>query len=341
MLSGRKNTGKVMRKFCFLAGMLITANMALSGQDPQFTQFYAAPVYLSPSFAGSAGVTRVILNFRDQWPKLPGDYVTYALSVDGFIEKYSSGVGLLLFRDQAAGSLINSTNVGLNYNYNFSVSRKWKLSPGIQVYYYWKNIDYANLVFSDQISRDYTNPVSIELEQLMTTEPIHHLDVTTSLLAYSKNTWGGITIDHMLSLNKSLKSEDGYLPLRVSMYGGTKYFLSGRTRQKGEKSVTAAFNLMLQDKYKYLDLGLYYTRLPLLFGVWYRGMPVFPDCPNVGALTVQFGYSNKNISIGYSYDYTVSTLITKTGGAHEISLAVKLQAAEKKRKMRMIPCPTL
>lgn len=338
----RKNkNGKLMRKIYFLASLFVAVSMAVAGQDPQFTQFYAAPVYLSPSFAGSSGVPRVILNFRDQWPKLPGDYITYSLSVDGFLEKYSSGVGLLLFRDQAGGGLVNTTNVGLNYNYNFKISRKWKLSPGIQVYYYWKKIDYNSLIFSDQISRDYTSPVSIELEQLMTTEPIHHLDITTSMLAYSENTWGGVTIDHMLSLNQSLKAEGGYLPLRVSLYGGSKYFLSGRMRQKGEKSVTGAFNLMFQDKYKYLDLGLYYTRLPLLFGLWYRGMPIFADSPNVGAVTLQFGYRNNNITIGYSYDYTVSTLITKTGGAHEVSLSVRLQAAEKKRKMRMIPCPTL
>ena len=337
----RNNIRHMGKRLYFIIILLVSWSGAIYAQDPQYTQFYAAPLYLSPSFAGSGGATRVILNFRDQWPKLPGDFVTYSLSVDHYFEKYRSGVGLLLFRDQAGGALVNTTNIGLNYSYNFDVSRKWKLNPGIQVYYYFKRIDYARLVFSDQISRDFTTPTSIELERLMNIPPVQHLDITTSLLAYSDNLWAGFTFDHMLTLNKSLREEGGYVPVRLSIYGGGKHFISGRMREKSEKSVTGAFNLMFQDKYKYLDIGAYYTRTPLQFGLWYRGMPIFPDCPNVGAVTLQFGYKANNFVIGYSYDYTVSSLMTKTGGAHEVSLAYKLQGKEKKRRMRMVPCPTL
>ena len=163
-------------------------------------------MYLSPSLAGASGGTRIILNFRDQWPKLPGDYVTYSLSADHYLEKYRSGIGFLMLRDQAAGGLINTTEIGINYNYNFDISRKWKLTPGIQVYYYAKNVNYNRLVFSDQISRDYTTPVSIELERLLLVKQIRHLDVTSSLLAYSDKLWAGFTFDHMLSLNNSLKA---------------------------------------------------------------------------------------------------------------------------------------
>jgi len=330
-----------MRKYVFVLGFLLaTTTKYVSGQDPQFTQFYAAPLYLSPSFAGSSGLTRLIMNFRDQWPKLPGDYVTFSLSLDHYLEKYNSGIGLLILRDQTAGGIFNTSNIGLNYNYNFNITRNWKLSPGIQVYYYLKNIDYNKLIFSDQISRDLISPTSIELERLLTIKPVRHLDVTTSLLAYSDNMWAGFTLDHMLSMNRSLKEEGVYLPLRLSVFGGAKYFISGRRRDRNEKSVSGAFNLMLQDKYKYLDLGTYYTLSSMQFGLWYRGIPVFASNPNAGALTFQFGYKTDRFAIGYSYDYTVSTLMTKTGGAHEVSVAFKLQVAERKRKMRMVPCPT-
>jgi type IX secretion system PorP/SprF family membrane protein len=204
-----------------------------------------------------------------------------------------------------------------------------------------KKIDYARLLFSDQISRDYTAPTSIELERLLSIPPVQHLDITSSLLAYSDNMWAGFTFDHMLTLNKSLREEGGYLPPRISIYGGAKHFISGRMREKSEKSVTGAFNLMFQDKYQYLDIGAYYTMTPLQFGIWYRGLPIFPDCPNVGAVTVQLGYKANNFVVGYSYDYTVSSLMTKTGGAHEVSLAYKIQGKERKRKMRMVPCPTM
>lgn len=335
-------TGIQMRKFIYIITILIVSGSTVSnGQDPMFTQFYAAPVYLSPSLAGADGGTRVILNFRDQWPKLPGDYITYALSADHYLEKFRSGIGLLLLRDQAAGGLINTTNIGINYNYNFNISKKWKLIPGIQVYYYTKSINYNRLVFSDQISRDYTTPVSIEMERLTTLKPIRHLDITSSLLAYSDRFWAGFTLDHMLSINSTLKAEGGYIPIRLSFYGGGKYFISGRMRSQKEESITGAFNFMYQSQYKYLDLGAFYTRSPLQFGLWYRGIPIFVENPNIGALTLQFGYKINNITIGYSYDYTLSRLMTKTGGAHEVSFAVDLKADTRKRKMRMIPCPSI
>jgi type IX secretion system PorP/SprF family membrane protein len=331
---------KMRNLFLILTIFIISGNAASYGQDPQFTQFYAAPLYMGPSFAGGNGETRVILNFRDQWPKLNGDYITYAISADHYLEKYRSGIGILLFRDQAGGGLVNTSNFGFNYNYNFNISRKWKLCPGLQVYYYTRSINYNKLIFNDQISQDYTSPVSIEMERLMTIEPIRHIDITSSLLAYSDLFWAGFTLDHLLVLNSFLNAEGGYLPLRLSLYGGGKYFISGRTRSQSEESITGAFNFMNQGRYKYLDLGAFYTRSPIQFGLWYRGIPIFADNHNIGAITLQFGYKMKYFTIGYSYDYTVSRLMTKTGGAHEVSLAFEIQSLTRKKKTRMVPCPS-
>lgn len=331
-----------MRRLAIILILALAAvRLPLSAQDPMFTQFYAAPLYLAPSFAGGNGETRAILNVRDQWPKLPGDYMTYAFSLDHFMGKFNSGIGLLVSRDEAAGGLINTTNVGVNYNYNFDISRKWKLSPGIQVYYYTKRVDYNKLIFSDQISRDYTTPVSIEMEHLSTLPSIGHLDVSTSLLAFSELYWAGFTVDHMLSLNSSLKSEGGYLPIRISVYGGGKYIISQMKRSQIQESFSGAFHFMMQDKYKYLDLGVYYTKPPMQFGLWYRGIPVFMDNPNNGAVALLFGYNIKSVTVAYSYDYTVSRLMTKTGGAHEISLAFDIKTKARTKKHRMIPCPVL
>ena len=78
-------------KYILLVTFLVCTDLSLMAQDPQFSQFYSSPLYLGPSFAGTAGGGRIIANYRDQWPKLRSTYISYALSADYYIEKYRSG----------------------------------------------------------------------------------------------------------------------------------------------------------------------------------------------------------------------------------------------------------
>ena len=48
----------------------------VKGQDPQFSQFYAAQLYLNPAFTGSTQISRAGINYRNQWPAIDASYVT-------------------------------------------------------------------------------------------------------------------------------------------------------------------------------------------------------------------------------------------------------------------------
>src|SRR5215510_8547591 len=85
------------------------------GQDPEFTQFYANPLYLNPAFAGSQKCPRVSLNYRNQWPALSGNFVTYSASYDQFYDPIAGGVGILILNDQAGEGTLTTTNASLMY----------------------------------------------------------------------------------------------------------------------------------------------------------------------------------------------------------------------------------
>ena len=51
-------------------------------QDPHFSQYYAAPTYLNPAFAGTGADHRFIANYRNQWPDISNGFITYAFSYD-------------------------------------------------------------------------------------------------------------------------------------------------------------------------------------------------------------------------------------------------------------------
>ena len=129
-----------MRRLVLIAFVLLINGVAF-GQDPQFSQFYASPLYMGPSFAGAAGKTRLSLNYRDQWPKLPGVFVTYSFAADHYARELNSGFGLFFMNDQAGDGKINTTNVAGNYSYKIQLSDRWYFQPGIKFFYHQYQID--------------------------------------------------------------------------------------------------------------------------------------------------------------------------------------------------------
>jgi type IX secretion system PorP/SprF family membrane protein len=339
-----ETANKYILRYFILTIINISILFSVNAQDPQFSQFYSSPLYLAPSFAGTSGGGRLIINYRDQWPRLTSTFITAAFSADYYLEKYRSGVGLLLLRDDAGNGLMNLTRLGLNYSFNFNITQKWKFRPGLQAYYYWESIDYSFLTFGDQILRSgnggSTPGSSIEMDKLLSTEPVSHIDFTTSLLAYSDLYWFGFTMDHLMFFSNTLASGGDYIPFRYAAFGGGKYHIKSKTIRRKEESVTVAFNFFTQKNISYLDLGTYYTHEPLNFGIWYRGLPVFPGNPNLGAITLLLGYKFAAFRLGYSYDFTISKLITQTGGAHEVSVIYSfVDKKRKKVKHKALPCP--
>ena len=92
----------------FVVSMLNTAR----SQDPTFTQFYSNPVYLNPALAGASGCPRIALNYRNEWPQLTGNYVTYSAAYDTYAKNVSGGIGLIAMHDQQGQGTIQTTMIG-------------------------------------------------------------------------------------------------------------------------------------------------------------------------------------------------------------------------------------
>ena len=94
-------------------------------QDPTFTQFYANPVYLNPALAGSYGCPRFAMNYRNEWPQLTGNYVTYSAAYyDTYAKNLSGGIGILAMHDQQGQGTIQTSMLGLIYSYHVKNHKK-------------------------------------------------------------------------------------------------------------------------------------------------------------------------------------------------------------------------
>lgn len=306
----------------------------------QFTQFYATPTYLNPAFTGANACSRLSTNYRDQWPSIPGKFVSYVLSYDHYVPSLNSGIGILLTNDKAGSGELRTTSYNLLYAYQLQFNRRWAARIGFQGTYAVRGINFFNLVFGDQIARGGTS-TSVQPPPI---GKVSYLDLSSGLLVHSAKHWFGFSAHHLNEPNQSLLGQESTLPLKYSFHAGTNLKVGSITKEQ-EQSISPAVNYKAQGKFDQVDIGLYFNKMPMVFGIWYRGIPLFkaytPGYANNDAVALLVGLSHDRLRLGYSYDITISRLISDTGGAHEVSLSYQFcnPKNKKRRKRIVVNCP--
>jgi type IX secretion system PorP/SprF family membrane protein len=326
----------LIKKVKYILALSITLVTDTFGQDPTFSQFYANALYLAPSFAGATSDYRLALNYRNQWPAVPGVFHTYSISFDKALVNFNSGIGVIATYDVAGSGELSTTNIGLVYSYDFNITQDWHIRPGVNFKFYYLGLDIYKLVFSSQMTGSGTGP-SVYPPPF---ENVADIDFATSALVYNDRIWAGFTLDHLLRPKQSFYGDDANLPVKINVFGGLQVLRKTRLKQTLQEVLSVAMNFQKQADFYQSDIGLYYYRSPLIFGLWYRGIP-FATSQAGDAIIGLIGIKTNQLHIGYSYDFTISNLISSTAGSHEVSLIYEFNSSSlgQKRKIRAIPCP--
>ncbi len=310
--------------------LLIMTLICLKGwsQDPQFSQFYANPLYLNPALAGGALAPRLTANYRNQWPALSANFVTASFGADVFLPNYNSGIGVQVTTDSQGLGNLKATDIALQYAYQINLNDVTSLRLGIQGGFASRSLDYYGLTFGDQFTNGgFTgNPSTDPFAQ--GGPNVSYADFSTGMMVYSDWYWLGLAAHHINRPNQAFSGTEARLPVKASLQAGLRIPFAGYTflgnEIDKEKSISPAILYKKQGKYDQLDMGLYVTIEPLVLGMWYRGIPFKkyePSINNHESLVFLAGFRQDKFSIGYSYDLTISTLGAGSGGAHEISLS--------------------
>jgi type IX secretion system PorP/SprF family membrane protein len=333
------------RKLLYLFGLFWCAE--IGAQDFQLSQFYAAQMLINPAFTANTVQDKFSLNYRNQWPAVPNanPFVTYAFGYEHNFEAINSGVGLQVFNDKAGIAALRTTGVYGSYAYRFRITRKFSIKPGLQMGYVNRFLNFQDLIFNDQLQSGASTTSST---QDFDANALRYLDINTGGVAFTDAYWVGIALHHLNRPNLSLFNKDMLLPIKFSLHAGYNIPLKKNTKKQIISEFTAAFNFKRQTPRDQLDIGGYFKYKPMMFGLWYRGIPLKNlDAKNINheSMIVLIGYYNNGFRMGYSFDLTLSRLTAATsGGAHEISASYEYANRRNlnKRRLRsrmMIPCP--
>ncbi|MEY5000706.1 MAG: hypothetical protein RLZZ211_742 [Bacteroidota bacterium] len=314
-----------------LTFLFILAAGQLLAQDPTFTQFYSNPVYLNPALAGSSGCPRVALNYRNEWPQLTGNYVTYAASYDSYFKNISGGVGLVALHDQQGQGTIQTSMIGASYSNYLKVNRKFRLMFGAQAAYYQKYLDWSQLTFGDMI--DPRRGFIYQTGDVPRGDGHRgFFDVSAGIVGFSKNFYFGAAFHHLNRPDESMILGQSRLPVKITGHLGANIKLGQRGRYSSSTFLSPNIIYQYQNGFQQLNVGAYLKYESFTIGAWYR---------NKDAFILTLGINTDKYRIGYSYDLTVSPLGNGiSGGSHEVSLGINLKCKKPARDFRRISCPS-
>jgi type IX secretion system PorP/SprF family membrane protein len=318
-----------------LVGFLFSVS-SVSGQDVAFSQFYANPVYLNPALAGNVICPRVALNYRNQYPALGGNYVTYNAAADMYVSALAGGIAVLATSDMTGPLASFSANA--IYSYHLKITEKLRMNAALEAGYYQYRLNWEKLVFEDMIVPG-TGEIVSGFEAQPDRLTVGDVDFSTGMvLGYDERFYLGFAAHHIT--NPDLAFYDGSisrLATRFTIHAGTifnlRQELAGRENDKLSLSPNIVY--MQQGKFHQLNGGMYLNFYPFVTGLWLRHNFENPD-----AVIALIGFQQPEFKVGYSFDFTVSKMGLPAGGAHEISFVWYLPCPKKEFKYKAINCPS-
>ncbi len=319
----------MIKRTLIIAIFFLVGVNKLFAQDPEFTQFYANPLYLNPAFAGSVRCPRLVMNYRHEWPGIAGTYVTTSASYDQYVNALHGGLGALVMNDRAGDGTLTTTNLSLIYAYHLAITRKFSIIAGFQGTYAQKRVDWSKLNFGDMIDPKY-GFIYTTKEQLPANPSPSYTDFSAGILAFSNKFYGGFVVNHITEPDESFLNGVSPLPRKITGHLGMSIPLNSR-----ESSISPNILYQQQQDFRQLNLGLYINKGPLVGGFWMR-----TSNRNADSFILLVGIQQGHFRFGYSYDVTIYKLALVSGGSHEISLALQFPCHPKKKKFRTISCPS-
>ncbi|MBN2776984.1 MAG: type IX secretion system membrane protein PorP/SprF [Bacteroidales bacterium] len=294
---------KIIITIVILSGLLFT-NSLYSQQDPMFSQYMFNTLSVNPAYAGSAGCITTSLISRHQWLGLDGAPQTQTFVVHAPMKK-QIGVGASIIRDQV-GPVRNFSFQG-NASYHLQIDDNNLLYFGLMA-----GINSANFNFTS-VEGVNTDDVSFQ-QNFKAVKPIFGF----GLYYRHPKAYAGFSIPNLVETN--------YLGENAEWEHKRHFF------------AIAGYVMDINDDFKLRPTAtLRYTKnSPLSAEV--TGTVILKDLLWVGLL-YRVGDAagallclqvNRQVRVGYSYDYSLNVLRGHQSGSHEIMLSYDFNNFPKK-----------
>jgi len=328
-------------RLIWLISLSVVFCTIVRAQDPIFSQFYAAPFQINPAFVGNTYAPKISINYRDQWPGFNRAYQTASITVEQYVPAARRGFALNITSDAAGDGIFKTNSLSGFYSYRLKVGDKFFFKWGMEASIVQAKLDWDKLVFTDQIdaffgSTDNLGNPNMSFETVPENLQNTYFDVSTGLIAYTQRWYAGFSLKHITTPdNRYITSEsslvDG-LPVRTTFNVGSQFDLSFGNKKIKKAFISPNVIYTKQGEFSQLNVGAFAKVGRIFAGAWFRHSNTNSDAP-IFLVGVEEGI----LKVGYSYDYTISSLANETGGSHEFSVVFNFDNSASNRKRRNRP----
>jgi type IX secretion system PorP/SprF family membrane protein len=293
------------KKIIILVNLLFAINLCvLAQQDPLLTHFSFNKMALNPGSTGLDDGFCATTIYRNQWDKVSGAPNSAVLNLEGNMNRFfPGGVGVNFYHDAIGFGRQN--NLMLNYSYPLKIGEdKLGIGLGLGILNFGLK---PTWITPDNNNFDKSIPETFSATGL---------DINFGLYYQSsKRFYIGISGTHLNSSNLKQSVTQGNSTYdQIYKVARHLYVMAGyKTNPIGPGNID--FQTMLRsDLNKYsLDLNAKYT----LSKIGYAGMTYRTS----DAIAIMLGFIPMiNMTVGYSYDLTLSKLSSVSRGSHEVLL---------------------
>jgi type IX secretion system PorP/SprF family membrane protein len=308
-------------------------NQKLHAQQlPQYSQYMMNKFLINPAVAGSEGYTAFNITAREQWIGLEHSPRTYAFSgqtrilKNSFIARGASirkkraaasrsgkvGLGGYIFTDRSG--LVNRTGLKLTYSYHISFQRG-QLSFGLTGSFYQFKVNKEEMHLyhpDDDLFNNYNNRMFIP-------------DADIGVYYSDPKLFAGFSASQLFSaaLKFGQSSYDNFRLLRHY------YLIGGANFDINDYLIIEPSVLLKTSEMWKLQLDL--TGKLYIYENYWAGLS-YRTGAEAGAIIITAGLKVDKFYFGYSFDYTLSSIMRYSFGSHEFMIAVKLGDSARRYK---------
>ena len=295
--------GKIKKITAFLFVLLtlvVNSKFLFAQQDPLYTQYMDNLLVINPGYAGAKNIGNVLFVARSQWVSFDGAPATRSFAYNTPVEGKNVGFGLSLLSDQIGP--MKQTGFYADYSYHIKVSDNFSLGMGLKggVSFYRANL---------------TDLVTIDPDPIFDNDIYENFlpNVGVGFFLFSDKTYLGLSVPRLIE-NKITRED-------VS----TEYV----NRQQLHFYFVGGHQFDLDDDFQLKTSGMF---------KWVRNAPVSFDVTALAGFREKFWVGGMyrfdaaygiitqfkpipELTIGYSYDLTITELNGYQNGSHEVMLS--------------------